>query len=105
MGRWECEVVSAAHGPEDDHTKGDLGHVDHLRNRNGPRLHPLLMGEGKAWNTSWFWFCFCFVFFSFLEKSHQCIKTLVCDIVKAPTILILVSGDNNLWKLHKAGAE
>ena len=47
MGRWECEVVSAAHGPEDDHTKGDLGHVDHLRNRNGPRLHPLLMGEGK----------------------------------------------------------
>ena len=98
-------MVSAAHGPEDDHTKGDLGHVTIYGTGMAPDCIHYLWGKERHGTRLGFGFVFVLFFFSFLEKSHQCIKTLVCDIVKAPTILILVSGDNNLWKLHKSGAK
>ena len=59
MGRWECEVVSAAHGPEDDHTKGDLGHATIYGTRMAPDCIHYLWGKESHEHVL---FLFCFVF-------------------------------------------
>lgn len=59
MGRWECEVVSAAHGPEDDHTKGDLGHVTICRTGMAPGCIHYLWGK-ESHGTRLFFFFFPF---------------------------------------------
>ena len=69
MGRWECEVVSAAHGPEDDHTKGDLGHVTICRTGMAPGCIHYLWGKESHGTRLFF-------FFSILRKKSSMYQDL-----------------------------